>query len=211
MSIILYEIFWLSGYFPLLCTKREKCLITDHSASLWEKSMLSSHNGRISPLNSSGLERTISSTNQETVTLLCLWDAKPLNSSNTDRGFPNFPEERWAVAFHNNTINGWNNVGPLNLPVDYGIHYLPTNQMAVCTKQNRTPLWERLTALPLCSIFNSKLPSAAGTWGSWPLRRERAPPLPLLLSHSTIYPVLLSLDSPVTTDAAPARLRCDEH
>lgn len=173
--------------------------------------MLSSHNGRISPLNSSGLERMISSTNQETVTVLCLWDAKPLNSSNTDRGFPDFPEERWAVAFHNNTINGWNNVGPLNLPADHRIHYPPTNQTPVCTKQNRTPLWERATALPLCSIFNSKLPSAAGTQGSWPLRRGRAPPPPLLLPCSTMYPVLLSLDSPVTAAAAPAGLRCDEH
>lgn len=63
-------------------------------------------------------------------------------------------------------MNGWNNVGPLNLPADHGIHYPPTNQMPVCTKQNRTPLWERLTALPLCSFFNSKLPSAAGTRGS---------------------------------------------
>lgn len=173
--------------------------------------MLSSHNGRISPLNSSGLERTIFSTNRETVAVLCLWDAKPLNSSNTDRGFPDFPEERWAVAFHNNTINGWNNVGPLNLPADHRIHYPPTNQTPVCTKQNRTPLWERATALPLCSIFNSKLPSAAGTQGSWPLRRGRAPPPPLLLPCSTMYPVLLSLDSPVTAAAAPAGLRCDEH
>lgn len=173
--------------------------------------MLSSHNWRISPLNSSGLERTISFTNQETVTLLCRWDAKPLNSSNTDGGFPNFPEERWAVAFHNNTINGWNNVGPLNLPADHGIHYPPTNQMPVCTKQNRTPLWERLTALPLCRFFNSKLPSAAGTWGSWPLRRGRVPPPLLLLPRSTMYPVLLSLDSPVTAAAAPAGLRCDGH